>query len=312
MKNSKQNLVNTFIVGAAKAGTTSLCSYLSKHPNVYFSPVKEPNFFAKDIAPNAFSSNYKSRNIIDPANYFAHDFPKPLHLCFIQNPSDYERLFTLHTGQKILSEGSTSYLYSELAASEIQRYNPDAKIIIMLRNPVDRAYSHYLMALRFGYTSLPFKKALEADTQNPNKGWGKSELYLELGDYAPQIKRYLKLFDRKKIHFINYHYFAAHTQDAMNALYNFLQIDPIEIDFNEKKNVARVPKSRVLNKILSDTGLKKRVPKSLTGILKKTLFKEDTPELDAETRNYLQKYYNQNILETQELSGLDLSDWLEN
>ena len=122
--------VNTFIVGAPKAGTTSLHYYLNQHADVSMSSVKEPNFFSSKEVESLF---YNSK-CIDDSN-------------------DYHGLFSKEKRQ-IIGEASVSYLYYEKVPNRIHDYNSEAKIIIMLREPVERSFSHYLMDYRLGFCSV--------------------------------------------------------------------------------------------------------------------------------------------------------------
>ena len=129
-------LPNFLIIGAAKSGTTSLYSYLNQHPQVYFSPFKEPRFFAlegKEVNYQGPSQvvNQKAINTID----------------------EYEKLFAGVTDEVAIGEASTLYLYSPEAPAKIKQYIPQVKLIAILRNPIDRAYSGYCHLVRDGYES---------------------------------------------------------------------------------------------------------------------------------------------------------------
>ncbi|MGQ9662575.1 MAG: sulfotransferase domain-containing protein [Kiritimatiellia bacterium] len=129
-------LPNFLIVGAPKAGTTSLFDYLGQHPEVYTPPVKEPCFFSSGL----------------PA--FTHDL------------AEYEALFAGQTTQTAIGEASTTYLYDPDAARRIHDLLPEARIIIMLRNPAERAYSEWAYnALQLACEPLSFEAALEAEEE---------------------------------------------------------------------------------------------------------------------------------------------------
>src|SRR6056297_944384 len=136
---------NLFIVGAAKAGTTSLYHYLKSHGDVYFSPVKEPNYFSTDIKTAEFTSIYKRNVDVVPKDFYNKKPEKNIQLSFIRDENRYRNLFQWVNGKSVVGECSTSYLYSKEAAENIIKFNPKAKIIIVLRNPAERTFSHYLM-----------------------------------------------------------------------------------------------------------------------------------------------------------------------
>ncbi|MBK9638978.1 MAG: sulfotransferase [Bacteroidetes bacterium] len=175
---------NFFIVGAAKAGTTSLYQYLSQHPEVYMSPIKEPNYFSTEIKFEEVRTEVKERiRLLKINSFLKGNMRKPIHRAFINDIKQYESLFRFVGNQKAIGEASASYLYSPYAAKAIQEYNSEAKIIIILRNPIQRIYSHYLMDRRMGITNLPFEEALEAEKSYQPRQWSYI-LYLELGEYS--------------------------------------------------------------------------------------------------------------------------------
>jgi hypothetical protein len=195
---------NFFIVGAAKAGTTSLHAYLSQHPEVFMSTLKEPHYF----------SIFEVRPELD--NF----------MTVIRDSHAYQELFLGSEGYKAVGEASPSYLCDAGAAMRIRSVIPDAKIIISLRNPVQRAYSHYLMEHHAGRETLQFDKALEADQSRGQKGWGVSFQYVELGLYADQVERYLNAFGRTKVLVILFEDLIRNTTLVMQDVAHFLGIDP--------------------------------------------------------------------------------------
>src|SRR5437667_3118215 len=163
---------NFFIVGAQNSGTTSLYGYLKQHPDVFMPALKEPHYFAQ-ITPS-HEQRYLRTIVRDEAAYL--------------------RLFLKAKGYPAIGEASPSYLWDANAPHRIRKAVPHAKIIILLRDPVERAYSHYLMDVREGRQDLPFLQALERDWNRSKKGWSVSQLYVELGLYAEQVRRYLEVF----------------------------------------------------------------------------------------------------------------------
>ena len=129
-----------FIVGAPKAGTTSLYHYLEEHPEVYMSPIKETNFFS-------------SKQMQEQELYY--------DATPIQSKNQYLELFKDVSQEKQVGEASVSYLYYTGVAKKILEFNPKAKIVIMLRNPVDRAFSHFLMDKRLGLSISSFMDVIQ-------------------------------------------------------------------------------------------------------------------------------------------------------
>ena len=191
---------NFFIVGAAKSGTTSLYAYLNQHPEVYMSPIKEPNYFSTDIDLEAIRPQVKERiKLLDIDSFINGPMDTKIHRAFITKEDQYLALFRNVKNEKAIGDASASYLYSKVAAQNIYKFNSEAKIIIVLRHPVQRMYSHYLMDRRMAVTTLEFEKALLEDRNNPSQSWGSKSLYYELSEYFEQVERYYDLFSSKQI-----------------------------------------------------------------------------------------------------------------
>ncbi len=168
---------NFFIVGAQNCGTTSLYSYLKQHPDVFMPALKEPHYFAQ-ITPSREQRYLRT---------------------IIRDRGQYLKLFSHAKDYKAIGEASPSYLWEANAPARIQKAVPQAKIIILLRDPIERAYSHYLMDVREGLQDLPFYEAVRRDWNRDKKGWSVSQLYVELGLYAAQVQRYLELFGADRV-----------------------------------------------------------------------------------------------------------------
>jgi len=306
-----------FIVGAAKAGTTSLNTYLSHCPDIYFSPIKEPNYFSTDIDPSRFSDIYRNNNLIDPTKYFRERKLKELHLAFVRKEEQYARLFEAGQNYSARGECSTSYLYSQIAAKNIFSFNPESKIIVLLRNPAERAFSHYLMAYKYGYTNLPFRDALEQDMNRREKGWGISELYYELGCYYEQLNRYYRVFPTKQILVLLFDDLKDNPDTLLAEILDFLGLPPFRFDFEKKaENKANIPRSKGIARLANSRlarSLKSNLPKNIQSGLKNQLFESPGKAgitLSETDRKYLLGLYKEDIKKTAELTGKDLSHWL--
>jgi hypothetical protein len=221
---------NFFLVGAAKAGTTSIYTYLSKHPEVFFPTVKEPHFFTQ-VRPSL-----KQQFLIEA----------------VSKRANYLRLYSRAPGHKVIGDASPSYLWHSEVPRRIHDAVPDAKIAIVLRDPVERAYSHYLMDYREGAQSRPFYEALLDDVERPNKGWGVSYLYFELGLYAEQVGRYLQIFTPDRVKILMFDDFRRDPKAVLCELAKFLgiDIDPLaHIDTSRKYNSYAAPRSQYLRRI---------------------------------------------------------------
>jgi hypothetical protein len=198
------NWPNFFIVGAANSGTTSLYTYLNQHPEVFLPTLKEPHYFSQ-IRP-AYEQRYMRTYVTDERTYL--------------------RLFRKAGGYKAIGEASTSYLSDPEAHQRIQNVAAKAKIIIILRDPVERAHSHYLMDVREGRQNVNFFEALRDDWSRKEKGWGVSQLYVELGMYAEQVKRYLRAFGPQQVLILmSEDLKGASAQRTLMTVLRFIEVD---------------------------------------------------------------------------------------
>jgi Sulfotransferase family len=202
-RGANENWPNFFIVGAPKAGTTSLYAYLAQHPQVFMPAVKEPQFFAQ----------------IQPSDEFRHLVES------IGDRSRYLRLYHKAGDFAAVGDASPSYLWHPEVPARIKRVVPEAKIIIALRDPIERAHSHYLAEFREGAEHLPFHAALCSDLRRPRKGPGISHMYVELGQYAAQVRRYVESFGADRVHVLLFDDLKRSAQRALAAIFQFLGLD---------------------------------------------------------------------------------------
>jgi hypothetical protein len=311
-------LPHFFITGTVKGGTTSLYNYLVEHPDIYMSPVKEPHFFCTDIRPENFREQYKKMINADINEVLsAKNGKKYINSAFIRDLSIYKKLFAKsHKGQ-VRGESSTSYLISTEAASNIREMIPQARIIIMLRDPVQRAYSHYLMNYRSGSVDGTFNEELRKDIAMQPKGWGISRLYLEHGFYYNQVKRYLDLFGRNQVKIILNEDLSMRTEKTVQETYEFLGVNKtFNGGFHERHNAAQLPSSSFSRFILQQGKIIKMaslfVPRPVRSMIyKNILLTKEIPEADSGSQSYLKEIYKDDVRKLQDLIQRDLSAWLQ-
>ena len=278
------NKPNLFIVGAAKAGTTSLYNYLEAHPEIYMSPIKEPLFFGEDVSFSDFREDHQRNTKMDFRDYLAKKPLKKRHIAFVEKQKDYLALFKEANNLPILGEASTSYLYSEKAAKEIYDFNPKAKVIIILRDPVERTASHFLMDYARGnQDDINIKKVLERDYNTVPKGYCISNLYIDLSLYYDQVQRYLSVFPKDQILILHYDDLIGHTKAILEKIFTFLKVENITVVQTSKFNVTKEPRSKILKhlkifKPLLPVKIKERLLKNQSLFFKhipKSTFPED-------------------------------------
>ena len=287
--------VDFFIVGAPKAGTTSLYHYLKKHPQIEMSLQKEPNYFSdKEIQIQGL---YYSKNRID-------------------TEEKYNGLFNTQKKDVIFGEGSVSYLFYPTVAQDIKVYNPMAKIIIMLRNPIERAFSHYLMDYRLGLVSDSFEDIINKKSKHKNAHLFYQQ-YIKVGEYAAQLKRYCDIFDKKSILLIDYEDFKNDVTGTVNSAYSFLNISAdFSVDINKKYNTFTMPKNKLIRFVYSFVIIRNILsfifPKNIIKAVRLILFTKDKkPKLLEETRNQLKHYFRNDVRLLGNLIGKDYSKWIQ-
>ena len=286
--------VDFFIVGAPKAGTTSLYHYLSEHPQIEMSSQKEPDYFS-DKAINE-QGMYYGKNRVNTLD-------------------KYESLF-VQKESVVYGEASVSYLFYDNVAEDIKKYNPNAKIIIMLRNPIERAFSHYLMDYRLGLISDSFENIIAKKSKH-KKAHLFYQQYIEVSKYATQIQRYLDFFEKENILFIDYEDFKKNVSKTVDQVYNFLNISTEFVaDINTKHNTFIMPKNKIIRLIYSFVFLRKILtflfPVYLVKNIRVLLFKSDKkPELLKETRSLLKKIFNDDIKKLEEVLAKNYSKWIK-
>jgi hypothetical protein len=230
-------------------------------------------------------------------------------------------LFREVKSEKALGELSTGYLYSITAAENLFKFNPDAKLVMILRQPVERAYSHYLMNLREWWDSeSSFIEALERDFASRVKGWGISQLYVELGLYSEQVSRYLQRFPESQIKICLYEDFKSDPVRFIKELCTFLEIAPFAPSAQyvpELENAAALPKYKILGAYLPILNVLKRnigaiMPGEARRWIKNMMLSKNTvPKLRNEEFEQALKYFSDDILKLSALIKRDLQSWYQ-
>jgi len=292
-----------FIVGAPKCGTTALYFYLRQHPQIFMPEVKEIHFFGSDL--------------------------KFLHRKKKLTEDEYLSFFRDIKDEKRIGEVSVWYLYSKKAAKEIKAFNPNAQIIIMLRNPVDMIYSNYFQFLYNENEELnSFEEALEAENDRkkgkriPKKAhFVQGLFYRETGKYYEQVKRYIEVFSRDKIHFIIFDDFVKRTAESYKQVLEFLNVDSTFIPSFKKINSTKKARSQRLRRILLFPPgwlffLTRIIPakigkKAFNFLIEINKKKFEKPKMNDNIRKELISYFKKDVLSLSELIQYDLSFWLQ-
>lgn len=295
------------MVGAAKAGTTSLHDYLSRHPDIYLSNPKEPKYMSLT------------------ANKFPHTGPRDSEVdaAIIKTLEDYAALFRGGKNEKIVGEASADYLYfHETVIPLIKEMSPDAKILILLRNPVDRAFSAYRHMLSDGRETLSFEEALEREKERMRANYEFIWYYKDVGFYERQVRSYLTAFGEASVKVCLQNDLNEDPENVMCDIFKFLGVDEnFTPDFSRRLNVSVIPKSESLESFLTD--YEHPAKKILRPVLLSAIGRENTERLvnyfkqenklriKAGTRKRLIETYREDILKLEKLINRDLSMWLK-
>ncbi|NRB63836.1 MAG: sulfotransferase domain-containing protein [Saprospiraceae bacterium] len=274
---------NFFILGAGKSGTTTLYKYLSTHPSIYLTKIKEPTFFCEDYQ-------------------------------VVKNPITYFELFENATNESYLGEASHGYLSDPKSARLIRSLFPDSKFVIILRNPADRAYSLYNHMRRYRYEKITtFEKALVAENERINSEYFRKNnpqyihnfLYFESGKYGSQIQRYLNLFDKRQFIFLKYDELIVNPNDVINKVCHFLDISPYNFTHVEYANKGFRTKSKLLDRLIhsriisNKITIKLKLKAALNSINRSPL-----KPMKRETKVNLMKKYEQDLKLLYKLTGI--------
>jgi len=284
-----------FIVGAAKAGTTSLFEYLGQHPSVFVPEQKEPGYFSA------------LRPMSDPKRYAA--------------------LFGAAQADQIIGEASTDYMPSPDSPRRIAEVCADAKIILMLRNPADRAFSLYRHMVRYGQEMAPtFQRALQLEPKRresesflrDNTHGFFNYMYLSSGLYYRQINRFSRYFDDSQIKFVTFDNFTNRPIEETQSVLNFLGLQdsfhPRTRTHNERQDVYSPRLQTTIAQYVRDLPAGLRLASILTQT-NKALFSlitgQSKSNLDKDLRRRLLNWYEKDIKKTGDLIGYGLENyWL--
>lgn len=259
-------LANCFVIGAPKAGTTSIDRLLRGHPDVFLSPIKEPSHFCPDVAEQLAPSFRKKRQL-DVAAYL--DSPRPVTgLAWVGPSEHYDRLFERAAGHRVVGECSTFYLSSAAAPELVQRYNPSARIVAALRRPLDRIRSHYEMDRCHGTVTRPLVELVEEELAlGKRANWGNCAFYVGASRYREQLQAWHAHFPAHSICVLSFERMLADPEAELGRLFDFLDIPAPDTLALPSANRGRSARFSVFNGALHATGLKPRIADLLKWLL---------------------------------------------
>ena len=296
--------VGTFLVGASKSGTSSLSNILASHPDVCMCQIKEPNYFSDDLPQDVFSESHA------------------------KNLDEYHGLWgDCHDDCSVFCEASVGYFYSRMAAENIKRYNPNAKILVMLRHPVGRLVSAHSFRLNSGNEDVELPvEAYKLDSLRMRgkflpKGCSNFRPYREMMDYATQIERFLNCFPRNQIHIVLMEDLIEKRDETVKKMWGFLGIRDVEIEVLPHENRSVSARSRFVLSLMSPNSFlvrrfyvplrKFRMIKWLGQTIRRMNLKEARNALlEEEEVRFLENDFREMVDRTEKLTGVELkSRW---
>ena len=295
-------LPNFLIAGASKSGTSSLYHYLRQHPDIFLSNIqKEGRYFSQ------MPGNYQG-----PGD-------KNIDASLNKDLNSYQKLFNDYKNEKAIGDISPDYLYFyEKAIPLIKKtLGENTKIILILRSPVDRAFSSYMHFKRDRREMFTFEESLEKEEERKTKNWIWAWQYKNSGLYYSQVKAYLDNFENTQV--IIFEDFKTDPQLVLTQICNFLEVSSDFIfDTSHKYNVSGDPKNKMLYQLESSKNLirfiKKIVPQKVISKVKKNWTGEKQmvkSEMNPETREKLIEFFREDVVKLQDLIHKDLSHWLQ-
>jgi len=279
-----------FIVGAPKAGTTSLYHYLKEHPDVFMPAEKEPNFFSSEELDQQKLYYNATRH---------------------RDTDGYLQLFNAAQEQQKIGEASVSYLYYPTVPAKIKAAAPDARILISLRDPVLRAQSHFEMDERLGYVKTDLKTIVDHPEQFPLF----YQQYVRLGLYYEQVTRYLETFGSSRVKIILDEDLHNNQEDTLEAVFDFLGVNPTFEPTPGAHNQHRSPKNGALKSLYEHKKLREALKKSLPKKWQKRILDAGFPAGDREpmadhVATKLRSIFHKDIIALAEVTGMNLNAWL--
>lgn len=286
--------VNLFIVGAAKSGTTSLYNQLASHPDICMCTIKEPNFFsAAELKKDALYYEEKIVSSLD----------------------NYTSLFKPKKNQRIIGEASVSYLYYPGTADKIFRYNDQSKVIIILRNPCYRAFSHYQMDKNLGYINRSFEDIIREEKSGEEYS-AYFRQYMSYGMYSKQVEDYIRVFPAKQLMILLFEELQQSATDVQEKIMAFLNLSgthcPVDHTIYNESGSPDHPLLLYFYRIrLLRKAIRLIIPENAIQYLRKYIFSSHHETLTNEQQRWLKNYFKEDIMKLEGLIKRKLNTWYE-
>ncbi|MBV1903153.1 MAG: sulfotransferase [Marinosulfonomonas sp.] len=291
------------VIGAARSGTTALHSYLRQHPQVFMPARKEPNFFSFEgevLNCQGPGADYINNSITDLETY--------------------RDIFSAVPRSVTCGEASPLYLFAPKSAERIKHHIPKARLVVLLRNPIEQAYSHFLYATKQSVEPEPdFVNALNLEEKRLSEGWQPMFGYSRFPRYSEQLARFFEHFPKEQIFIRTYEDFQDEPERLLQQVFEFIGVDPMFTpDMSNKPNAGGVPKNKAFQDFLMKSNPISRaigyiVPQGARLAIRDRMSAMNMQKkegMSAEARSILKDRLSDDIRALEKLIDRDLSAWL--
>jgi hypothetical protein len=281
--------VNLFIPGFGKSGTSSLHVYLNQHPDISMSVIKEPHFFSRRQS-------------------------------FVRGFEHYNTLFESSSNKKYFGESSTTYIGSKIAIDRIKEYVKNPKFIVLVRNPIDRIYSHYTWLYSLGLETLPLREAVLKDMDTVFDAdvdiEGNFKNYLFFSKYGTLLSSYISNFGAENIKIITTESLNKDVIGTLNECFEFLKLEKLTSIKEERQNITSLDKidktpmfvRKGLSYINDNVGARNKFDKVVHKLF---IVKKKQKPLSEDDRVWLKGILNEEIKELKQITKMKFAEWSE-
>jgi hypothetical protein len=295
-------LPNFVVIGAPKCGTTSLYYYLRQHPDVYLPERKELHYFSYE----------HMRQLVGG--------PGDAHIVSMicQTLDDYKSFYSDVHGEHAIGDISPSYFYFSDVSERIKDELDSPKIVILVRDPIHKAFSQYMHLIRDNRETLEFFDALNAEGRRIAEGWAALWRYAESSVYTTRIQKYLDVFGSDRVRIIRFEDLTTSCYTTLEDLFRFIGVDPtFRPDVSQTYNRSGKPRLRFVADLIAKpnavtSAARKLLPETVTTSVKNVLRQLNTgrkAEIDERSRTYLRDYFKDDVAKLEGLIQTRL-DWL--
>jgi len=293
----KENKPNFLLIGAPKAGTTSISRYLAEHPEIFISEEKEPFYFIAKTVNSISENDPMLKGILEKA-----------HL----SKSEYYGLFENVNDEKRIGECTVHYLFHyDEVIPRVKEELGDIPLVLVLRNPAERAFSNYKYQSKTQIIS--FEEALLLEEERKTLGFNSFWYYKEVGKYYKPVRAYLENFS--KVYVCFFEDLKDNPESFMKEIFKFLEVDDkFSPNFQVRHNPTLVPKNRVLQALYffkNKHQISFMLPKRVKEVLEPIVLKKNKSKMNSKTNKELKLFFKEDVKKLENLLKKDLRKWYE-